>query len=97
MWDGAPWGTRRADMALTRISCWRDSPHGSWFQMCALDPEPRSCWECTRGTVLRLPGVGDIVDCPPANWKWQSCATRLLDTIERPRRSSLGAGRDGHE
>ena len=27
------------------------------------------------------------MDCPPSNWKWHSCAARLLDTIEKPSRS----------
>jgi hypothetical protein len=56
--------------------------------MSTCEPEPLCCWECTRGKVLRLPCGGDFVDCPPANWKWRSCAARLLDTIEKPFRSS---------
>ena len=49
------------------------------------EPKPRSCWECDRGKVLCLPcGLGEYVDCPPANWKGQSCAANLLDTIEKP-------------
>src|SRR5579859_4676153 len=55
--------------------------------MSTCEPEPLCCWECTRGKVLHLAGAGDFVDCPPANWKWHSCAARLLDTIEKPCRS----------
>jgi len=51
--------------------------------MSASEPEPRSCWECHLGKILRLPCGGQYVDCPPANWKGRSCAARLLDSIER--------------
>ena len=50
--------------------------------------EPRSCWECNRGKVLHLPcGLGDYIDCPSACWMSQSCAAKLLDTIDKPHRS----------
>lgn len=44
------------------------------------EPEPRSCWECGRGRILRLPDGGEYVDCIPANWKWHACTAKLLDT-----------------
>jgi hypothetical protein len=52
--------------------------------MSTFGPEPRSCWECGRGKILRLPDGGEYVDCLPANWKWPACASRLLDTIANP-------------
>ncbi len=54
------------------------------------EPEPQSCWECHYGKILRLPDGVAYVDCPPPNWKWQSCATRLLNTIQNPSRSLAG-------
>jgi hypothetical protein len=48
-----------------------------------------SCWECVRGEVLPLPcGRGHYVDCPPVNWMSDSCAARLLDTVNNPSRPS---------
>jgi hypothetical protein len=60
-------------------------------QMSTSEPEPQSCWKCDRGKILRLPGGGEYVDCPPANWKGHSCAVKLLGTIENPFRSLPGA------
>ena len=54
--------------------------------MSTFEPEPESCWQCARGRFY-LPFGGEHVDCPPANWKRQSCAAKLLATIEKPFRS----------
>jgi hypothetical protein len=55
--------------------------------------EPRSCWECGRGNLLRLPNGGGYLDCSPANWKWHACPANLLDTIENPFGSIPGTPR----
>jgi hypothetical protein len=63
--------------------------------MSTSEREPRSCWECKRGKILHLPGVGDYVDCPPDNWTAASCVVRQLDTIaNRFRRGSETLRRD---
>jgi hypothetical protein len=57
--------------------------------MFTTEPEPLCCWECTRGKVLRLPcGLGEYVDCPPANWRSHFCAAKLLDSLNAPSRPS---------
>jgi hypothetical protein len=56
--------------------------------MSTAEPEPQSCWECSRRKIVRLPCGGEYVDCAPTQWKWHSCAARLLDTIEKPLLSS---------
>ncbi len=61
--------------------------------MSTSEPEQKSCWECGRGKVLHLPGGGEYVDCPPANWKRHSCAVRLLNTIQKPLCFGHNAGR----
>ncbi len=55
--------------------------------------QPQTCWECTRGKIVRLPFGELYVDCPPANWKERSCAAKLLETIESPIRSFPDATR----
>ena len=71
----------------------KQSPVGKvGAQMSAAEPQPLCCWECTRGKILRLPcGLGEYVDCPPSNWRGHACATRLLDTFEKPFRAYPGA------
>jgi len=59
-------------------------------RMSTSEPEPQSCWECHTGKILRLPDGVEYVDCPPPNWKWHSCAAKLLDTIQKPFRSFPG-------
>ena len=43
--------------------------HSDWEvggPMFTSEPGPLCCWECTRGSVLRLPGgLGEYVACPP--------------------------------
>jgi hypothetical protein len=51
-------------------------------QLSTPEPEPRSCWECGRESLVRLPDGGGYIDCIPTDWKWDACVANLLDTIE---------------